>query len=71
MASAPCSSTSSSGSIPVPSDFDMRRPSGAWMVEWMSTSENGISPMNSIPIISMRATQRLMMSRSVERTLPG
>jgi len=22
------------GSIPVPSDFDIRRPSGAWMIEW-------------------------------------
>ena len=29
--------------MPVPSDFDMRRPSGAWMTEWMFTSVNGIS----------------------------
>ena len=28
-------SISSSGSMPVPSDFYMRRPSGAWMTEWM------------------------------------
>ncbi len=23
------------GSMPVPSDLDMRRPSGAWITEWM------------------------------------
>ena len=33
-ASAPCSAISSSGSMPVPSDFDIRRPSGAWITEW-------------------------------------
>ena len=33
-ASAPCRSISSSGSMPVPRLFDMRRPSGAWMIEW-------------------------------------
>jgi hypothetical protein len=53
VASAPNSSTSSSGSIPVPSDLDMRRPSGAWTVEWIRTSENGMSSMNSIPIITI------------------
>ena len=47
-ASAPCSSIRSSGSMPVPSDFDIRRPSGAWITEWMFTSVNGISPVNSI-----------------------
>ena len=31
MPSAPCLSITSSGSIPVPSDLDMRRPSGAWI----------------------------------------
>ena len=29
--------------MPVPSDFDIRRPSGAWITEWMFTSVNGIS----------------------------
>ena len=57
--------------MPVPSDLDIRRPSAAWMVEWIKTSVNGISPMNSIPIIIIRATQRLMMSRAVESTSPG
>ena len=57
--------------MPVPSDFDIRRPSGAWMTEWIGTSENGGSPVNSIPIITMRATQRKMMSRAVESTSVG
>ena len=62
---------SSDGSMPVPSDFDMRRPSGAWMTEWMFTSVNGISPVSSMPNITIRATQRKMMSRAVERTSVG
>ena len=57
--------------MPVPSDFDMRRPSAARIVEWMTTSVNGISPMNSMPIISIRATHRLMISRAVVSTWPG
>ena len=57
--------------MPVPSDFDMRRPSAAWIVEWMYTSVKGMSPANSMPVKIIRATQRLMMSRAVESTLPG
>ena len=57
--------------MPVPSDFDMRRPSGAWMTECTYTSENGTSPVNSRPIMIMRATHRKMMSRAVERTSVG
>ena len=57
-ASAPCSSISWIGSTPVPSDLDMRRPSGAWMTEWMFTSVNGTEPVNSIPNMIIRATQR-------------
>ncbi len=52
--------------MPVPSDFDMRRPSGAWITEWMFTSVKGSSPVTSTPNITMRATQRKMMSRAVE-----
>ena len=33
--SAPCLAITSSGSIPVPSDLDIRRPSGARIVEWL------------------------------------
>ena len=34
--------------MPVPSDFDMRRPSGAWITEWMLTLANGTSPVSSV-----------------------
>ena len=57
--------------MPVPSDFDIRRPSGAWITEWTTTSRNGSSPVNSTPIITIRATQRKRMSRAVERTSVG
>ena len=61
----------SDGSIPVPSDFDIRRPSGAWITEWMFTSVNGTCSVSSLPNITMRATQRKMMSRAVEFTSVG
>ena len=57
--------------MPVPSDLDIRRPSGAWIIEWIGTSANGSSPVNSTPIITIRATQRKMMSRAVESTSVG
>ena len=77
--SPPCENTGgrgppairSSGSTPVPSDLLIRRPSGAWITEWTLTSVNGISPRNSSPIITMRATQRNRMSRAVDRTSVG
>ena len=34
-------SSTSNASMPLPSDFDMRRPSGASTVGWMTTSSNG------------------------------
>ena len=61
----------SSGSIPVPSDFDIRRPSGAWMIEVMWTSEKGTRPVNSSPIMIIRATHRKMMSRPVTSASVG
>ena len=57
--------------MPVPSDFDIRRPSGAWITEWMFTSVNGTCSVSSLPNITMRATQRKMMSRAVEFTSVG
>ncbi len=57
--------------MPVPSDFDIRRPSGAWITEWIGTSVNGSVPVSSIPNMTMRATQRKMMSRAVESTSVG
>ena len=70
-ASAPCSAISSSGSIPVPSDLDMRRPSGAMIVELIDTWANGTSPVNSMPSMTIRATHRKMMSRPVVSTSVG
>jgi hypothetical protein len=70
-ASAPWCSISSSGSTPVPSDLDIRRPSGAWITAWIGTSVNGSRPVNSIPNITIRATHRKMMSRAVEHTFVG
>jgi hypothetical protein len=61
----------SSGSTPVPSDLDIRRPSGAWTIECRLTRENGMSPMNSRPIMIIRATHRKRISRPVERTSVG
>ena len=57
--------------MPVPSDFDMRLPSGAWITEWMFTSLNGGTPVNSMPSMTIRATQRKMISRAVESTFVG
>jgi hypothetical protein len=61
----------STGSIPVPSDFDIRRPSGERIVEWMITSWNGMSPISSSPDMIIRFSQRKMISRAVELTSPG
>ncbi len=38
---------------------------------WIYTSWKGTSPMNLMPIMIMRATQKKMMSKPVTRTLPG
>ena len=57
--------------MPVPSVFDIRRPSGASTVEWMITSRNGISPSNSSPEKIIRFSQRRMISRAVVCTSPG
>ena len=69
--SAPYWSISSIGSMPVPSDFDIRRPSGAWMTEWTFTCSNGIFPGKRRPSMTIRATHRKRMSRAVERTSVG
>ncbi len=71
VASVPCFSISSSGSIPVLSDFDIRRPSRASTVVWITTSLKGISPINSSPEKIMRFSQRRMISRAVVCRWPG
>ena len=57
--------------MPVPSDFDIRRPSGASTVEWMITSLNGISPSSSSPAKIIRFSQSRMISRAVVCRSPG
>ena len=61
----------STGSMPLPADFDIRLPLPSWITGWMKTSRNGTSPMLNWPKITIRATQSVMMSRAVERTLVG
>src|SRR5438093_7378655 len=70
-ASAPYFDIRSRGSTPVPSDLDMRRPSAACTTQWMTTSENGTSPMNSRPVMIIRLTQRLMISLAVQLMFVG
>ena len=55
----------------MPSDFDMRLPSAASTVGWITTSWKGSWPVKAMPIITIRATQRLMMSRAVKSAWPG
>jgi hypothetical protein len=51
--------------------FDIRRPSGARIVDVMITSWNGRSPMSSSPDQIIRFSQRRMISRAVTLTSPG
>ena len=70
-ASVPYFVIRSRGSTPVPRDFDIRLPSAAWTWQWMTTSEKGTSSMKSMPVMIMRLTQRLMISRAVQLTSVG
>ena len=60
--SAPYLSMTSTGSMPLPSDFDILRPSLSRTRPWMNTWRKGMSLPNSKPIMTMRATQKKMMS---------
>ncbi len=71
MASAPWLSMMSSGSMPLPRLLDILRPSPSWIIAWMNTSRNGMSPAQYWPIITMRETHSVMISRAVQSTLPG
>jgi len=53
------------GSITLPFDLLIRWPSAVWMTQWMATSAKGTWPMNSRPVMIIRLTQRLMISRAV------
>ena len=70
-ASAPYWSTIDRGSTPVPSDFDILRPSAACTWQWIATSAKGTSPMNSRPVMIIRLTQRKMISRAVQFMFVG
>ncbi len=70
-ASAPKRCTTSSGSIPLPSDLDMRRPVWSRTVPVRYTSRKGTSPRNSKPDMIIRATQKKMISGAVTSVWPG
>jgi hypothetical protein len=55
----------------LPFDFDIFCPSRSRTMPVMYTSRNGTSPMSLSPIMSMRATQKKMMSKPVTRTAVG
>ncbi len=55
----------------LPFDLLMREPSVAWMVLVISTSVNGLRPVNLRPVMIIRATQRKMMSRPVTSVSVG
>jgi hypothetical protein len=55
----------------VPRLFDIRRPSGARIVEVMITSVNGTSSRRNSPVKIIRFSQRRMISRAVTLTFPG
>src|SRR3989344_9222333 len=66
VASAPYFSTSSSGSMPVPSDLDMRLPSLARTDGLLYTAVKGAVPVNASPDKIIRLTQRLMLSLQLD-----
>lgn len=57
----------SSGSITLPNDFDILRPSESRTREWQYTSEKGILPVIFSPSMIIRATQKKRMSQPVSR----
>ena len=71
MASAPYFSIRSMGLTPLPLDLDMRVPSLAKMVAYMTTSWNGISSRKYVEAMIMRATHSAMMSRAVNSAAVG
>ena len=61
-ASAPTSLMTSSGSIPLPRDFDILRPCSSLTRPWIYTYLNGISPMVYRPENTILTTQKKMIS---------
>jgi hypothetical protein len=57
--------------MPLPRDLAILRPRWSRTVPLMTTSVNGSSPMNSRPIITIRATQKKMISEAVTSVFVG
>src|SRR3990167_3821632 len=64
-------SIKSIGSSTLPFDFDILWPSASRIRPWMYTSLNGTSPVNFKLIITIRETQKKMISNPVIKTLVG
>ena len=64
-ASVPYFSVTTSGSMVLPLVFDIFWRSASRTRPWMYTWRNGTSPMNSMPSMAMRATQKKRMSKPV------
>src|ERR1043165_1694623 len=71
VASTPYLSKTSTGSTPFIFVFDILWPWLSRIVPVIKTSSKGSRPINFAPIITIRETQRKMMSRAVTRTLDG
>ena len=52
----------SSGSIPLPKDFDIHRPCLSLIIPVMNTSVNGARPVKCVPAMIIRAIQKNRMS---------
>ena len=61
-ASAPYCSIMSSGSMPLPSDFDIQRPCLSLIMPVMNTSRKGATPVKCTPAMIIRAIQKKRMS---------
>ena len=70
-ASAPASSMTASGSTTLPFVFDIFLPSGSRMSPDSEIVWNGGFPVSSSPSITIRATQKKMISQPVSRTDVG
>jgi len=70
-ASAPKRRITSSGSIPFPADLDILRPCSSCTTPVSITVSNGRSPRKWYPSITMRATQKKMISGAVTSVCPG
>jgi hypothetical protein len=77
IASAPWVAMMSSGSTPLPSDFDIFWPSPSWITAWMKTSRNGTGPValasaHEVAVEHHHAeTHSVMISRAVQSTVVG